>query len=90
MVGTASTKYGHEVQDADGVGAAVCEALKVQRGAPENLCVHCWKHERWGKTDTCITCALGMQHVHKALGELGLTPVREADRKTPRPSSTQG
>ena len=52
LVGCAFTKYGHEVQDADALWTAVCEALKVQRGAPENLCVHCWKLPSLGKTDT--------------------------------------
>jgi len=85
MVVGVFTKYGREVQDADALWAAVCEALAVQRGAPENLCVHCWKGKGWDKSDTCTTCALGVQHLHEAMGQYGTTPVMEADRKTPRP-----
>lgn len=90
FVGTPYRKFGDDVQDADALWTAVCEAHKVQRGAPENLCVHCWERLTWAKTDTCITCALGVQGECQARGQFGMVPRREADRKTPRPRSAQG
>ena len=90
LVGTPYRKFGLDVQTADALWTALCEALEVQRGAPEDLCVHCWQGLVWAKADTGITCALGVQQECQARGESGRAPQRVSDRKTPRPRSTQG
>ena len=68
--------------DADALWTAACKALKVQGGAPENLCVHCYGRTVWARTDTCIKCSLGLQSRYKVDGD---TPIRVEDRKTPKP-----
>ena len=68
--------------DADALWTAVSEALKVQDGAPGNLCVHCYGRTVWAQTDTCIKCALGLQTLCQVTGN---TPTRVEDRKTPQP-----
>ena len=68
--------------DADALWTAVCEALEVQNGAPENLCVHCYGRTVWARTDTCIKCGLGLQTLQKVEGD---NPARVEDRKTPQP-----